>query len=331
VNERKTDREARWQPLVSQLACAVLASVSIGGCDVAADRPAEAAPGSAVSAPSSAPPPVATAAPADRPSAAAPVRPQQLPFSVEARDPSNAHALDPSILVPAACVLKDGLVTASGTFKAGLLVDPYARAGAVVELYVYSAGHEMVGYDGGKYMQRYQLAQVSEEHTFAINRPGPWIVSVPFGGQEPAASCEVAVQPMHRSTPVVSAPLASVAPTGVQHLAISKVSDANVRVESCVLDKGVVTATGSFRGDLPAIYNRVGSVLELYVYATPPAPGSPATQLADLTREQPLKMYANTNKSWAISGPIDTRLGQAARCEISVEETHNFEGAPNVY
>jgi hypothetical protein len=210
-------------------------------------------------------------------------------------------------------------------------VDPYARAGAVVELYVYSAGHEMVGYDGGKYMQRYQLAQVSEEHTFAINRPGPWIVSVPFGGQEPAASCEVAVQPMHRSTPVVSAPLASVAPTGVQHLAISKVSDANVRVESCVLDKGVVTATGSFRGDLPAIYNRVGSVLELYVYATPPAPGSPATQLADLTREQPLKMYANTNKSWAISGPIDTRLGQAARCEISVEETHNFEGAPNVY
>jgi hypothetical protein len=168
---------------------------------------------------------------------------------------------------------------------------------------------------------------VPQEDTFAINRLDPWTVSVPFGGQEPAASCEVAVQPMHRSTPVVSAYLAAATPAAVQRLAVSKVSNADIRVESCILEKGIVTATGSL-GEVPAFYNRVGAVLELYVYASSAAPG---TQLADLSREQPLKMYANANRPWSLSAPIDTRLGRAATCEISVEETHNFDGASNVY
>jgi hypothetical protein len=42
-------------------------------------------------------------------------------------------------------------------------------------------------------------------------------------------------------------------------------------------------------------------------------------------------MYANAGKPWSLSVPVDARLGRAASCELSVGETHNFEGAPNAY
>jgi hypothetical protein len=184
-----------------------------------------------------------------------------------------------------------------------------------VELYVYSRPSE------GPWGT--QLARVSDARTFPIDGTGPWTVTVPVDVREDDLPplCEVAVQPMHRPFPVVHAPQVlpkSTAPP--RQLPISVDSEGDYLVPaSCVLEGGIATATGSYKENyVPALFSRVGSVVELYLY-TSVSPGR-GTQLADLSREKPDGMQ--NDSGWTVSAPLDPRLGRAGSCQVSIQPTY---------
>lgn len=93
---------------------------------------------------------------------------------------------------------------------------------------------------------------------------------------------------------------------------------------SCVLQDGVLTATGSFTGEfVPEDYERYGDVVELYVYT------AEAIQLADLSAEKP---YPIGGKGpWHVTVPVETQFGTPTHCLVAVQSTHAFMGAPNVF
>lgn len=97
---------------------------------------------------------------------------------------------------------------------------------------------------------------------------------------------------------------------------------------SCVLQDGVLTATGSFTGGfVPEDYERYGDVVELYVY-TAVSQGQ-AIQLADLSAEKP---YPIGGKGpWKVTVPVETQFGTPTHCLVAVQSTHAFMGAPNVF
>jgi len=98
----------------------------------------------------------------------------------------------------------------------------------------------------------------------------------------------------------------------------------------CLLFRDEVTASGAFGGgSAPEAYARVGAVVELYVFSTATADNPQGTQLASLNGgEEPYPMYRAT-PGWKVSTSVDYSLGTPARCEVSVQPTHDFEGAGN--
>jgi hypothetical protein len=232
--------------------------------------------------------------------------------------------LDVSILLPESCVLTNGIVTATGNFRDGQVPEIYQRSGAVVELYVYTRpSTENLGGNN--------IASLLDEHPYPMIGSGPWIVTTPlYADWDPTgATCVVAVQPTHKSVPVVSAPrsVATIA-TGIQRLPISVSTDdpgASILIPaSCILQNGMVTAIGTLKdGYAPGSYTRGGAVVELYVYSSA-SPGK-GTQLADLSQEHPDFIAMGP---WTVTVPIDTRLGRPASCQVDVESTHEFQSAP---
>jgi hypothetical protein len=99
---------------------------------------------------------------------------------------------------------------------------------------------------------------------------------------------------------------------------------------SCTVDHGVATAAGTFRGNVPELYMRVGAVVELYVYASPGA-DLPAMQVARLGEERPFRVGTGGGTNWTTTAPVAADRGVLARCEVAVQVTHEFQGAGNVY
>lgn len=117
----------------------------------------------------------------------------QLTISVQPADPSNPSAPDSSqILLPSSCSLRNGIVTATGTFNGGFVPESYVRIGGVVELYVYSSPSDSAS-------QGTQLADLANEHPSVMGGSGAWTVTAPLDtqlGMTPA-TCQVDVQQTH--------------------------------------------------------------------------------------------------------------------------------------
>lgn len=100
---------------------------------------------------------------------------------------------------------------------------------------------------------------------------------------------------------------------------------------SCVVDGTNVTATGTYQGGFaPQVYARYGDVIDLYVFTSPVSGYSSGIQLAagPFTRNAPAIAGPG---SWTVTVPLDVSLGQAARCTVAAQPTHDFEGAPSAY
>ena len=99
---------------------------------------------------------------------------------------------------------------------------------------------------------------------------------------------------------------------------------------SCTVTSTTATASGVYRGGLaPDVYPRAGDVIDLYVFSRA-APGYlDGIQLASpFTSNAP---RIGGTGSWTVTVPIDISLGQPARCLLSAQPTHDFEGAPSAY
>jgi hypothetical protein len=100
---------------------------------------------------------------------------------------------------------------------------------------------------------------------------------------------------------------------------------------TCVLRGSEATAAGIYSGFVAQGYLRVGDVVELYVY-TEPMPGYPeGLQLGVLSSERPAAVVAGTGASWTTTVPVNLTLGTPAVCAVTVQATHQFEGASNAY
>jgi hypothetical protein len=257
-----------------------------------------------------------------------------LPITLEADDPTDPEGLSTAILRPTSCILRGGVVTATGDFARQELPDAYGLVGAVVELYVYANPAEPV--DQGR-----QLARLRAEQAYPISGPGPWTVTVPLEGPGRfAARCEVAIQPTHRSTREVTATARALpaAPAIPLHFGVEGVGSAALGISqssllqpvSCVREGDVVTARGTFRGErVPEAFQRRGDVVRLYVYAAPTISSPTGMQLADLSGEHTFSLL--TAGPWVVSTVVDPMLGEATRCGVAVQQTHHFEAPPNAY
>ena len=99
---------------------------------------------------------------------------------------------------------------------------------------------------------------------------------------------------------------------------------------SCHLSDSTATATGGYGGFVAEDYHRVGDVVELYVY-TAPTPGYPdGIQVGELSSEKPALVASGSASTWTSTVPVGS-LGSPTRCAVTVQATHQFEGAPNAY
>jgi Bacterial regulatory proteins, luxR family len=97
---------------------------------------------------------------------------------------------------------------------------------------------------------------------------------------------------------------------------------------SCKVTAASVTATGTYRDGFAAeIYARYGDVIDLYVFSRPTADYPEGIQLAiePLTRHSP---FIGGNGPWTVTVPLDSTLGQPARCMVAAQPTMDFQGAP---
>jgi hypothetical protein len=121
-------------------------------------------------------------------------------------------------------------------------------------------------------------------------------------------------------------------PIGVQRVNDRVSSPATIlHPTSCVVEGSSVIATGTFNGFVPQIYLRVGDVVELYVYAAPVSGYPKGVQLALLSSEKPAAIRGGSGTAWTIRTPLDLSLGSPHRCAVTVQATHQFEGAGNAY
>jgi hypothetical protein len=101
---------------------------------------------------------------------------------------------------------------------------------------------------------------------------------------------------------------------------------------SCTVTATSATATGTYRGGfVPAVYERYGDVIDLYVFTRPAAGQPDGIQLADepFTRHAPF-LYGGSRR-WTVTVPLGRQpfsLGQPARCMVAAQPTMDFQGAP---
>jgi hypothetical protein len=99
---------------------------------------------------------------------------------------------------------------------------------------------------------------------------------------------------------------------------------------SCVLSRSSVTATGS-ASFVAQGYLRLGDVVELYVYTAPSSGYPDGYQLGYLSQEKAPYLEGGSGGTWTVTVPLDTTLGTAARCAVTVQATHQIEDAPSAY
>lgn len=118
---------------------------------------------------------------------------QSLP--VEVQSDAAMHAAGnggpSSVLVPSACVLAGGTVTARGTYQGGFAANVYPRYGDVIVLYVFTA--PTAGFTDGV-----QVAELSQATGPSIGGSGQWQVTVPVDlSLGSPVRCLLAAQPTH--------------------------------------------------------------------------------------------------------------------------------------
>lgn len=97
---------------------------------------------------------------------------------------------------------------------------------------------------------------------------------------------------------------------------------------SCKVTATSVTAAGTYRdGFATEIYARYGDVIDLYVFTRPRAGYPKGIQLASepFTRHSP---FIGGKGPWTVTVPLDSTLGQPARCLVAAQPTMDFQGAP---
>jgi hypothetical protein len=82
---------------------------------------------------------------------------------------------------------------------------------------------------------------------------------------------------------------------------------------------------------VPAVYQRYGDVIDLYVFTRPVAGYPDGIQLADepFTRHAPF-VYSGSGR-WTVTVSLDKQsfsFGQPARCMVAAQPTMDFQGAP---
>jgi hypothetical protein len=101
---------------------------------------------------------------------------------------------------------------------------------------------------------------------------------------------------------------------------------------SCTVTAASATATGTYLGGfVPAVYQRYGDVIDLYVFTRPIAGYPGGIQLADepFTRHAPFVYSAS--RRWTVTVPLDRQLfsfGQPARCMVAAQPTMDIQLAP---
>lgn len=97
---------------------------------------------------------------------------------------------------------------------------------------------------------------------------------------------------------------------------------------SCKVTARSATATGAYRDGIAAeVYARYGDVIDLYVFSLPTAGYPEGIQLANepFTRHSP---FIGGKGPWTVTVPLDSTLGQPARCMVAAQPTMDFQGAP---
>jgi hypothetical protein len=97
---------------------------------------------------------------------------------------------------------------------------------------------------------------------------------------------------------------------------------------SCKVTATRVTAAGTYRDGFAAgVYARYGDVIDLYVFSRPTTGYPEGIQLADepFTRHSP---FIGGKGPWTVTVPLDSTLGQPARCIVAAQPTMDFQGAP---
>jgi len=97
---------------------------------------------------------------------------------------------------------------------------------------------------------------------------------------------------------------------------------------SCEVTATSVTAAGTYRDGFAAgVYARYGDVIDLYVFSRPTAGYPEGIQLASapFTRHSP---FIGGTGPWTVTVPLDSTLGQPARCMVAAQPTMDFQGAP---
>jgi hypothetical protein len=97
---------------------------------------------------------------------------------------------------------------------------------------------------------------------------------------------------------------------------------------SCKVTATSVTAAGTYRDGFAAgVYARYADVIDLYVFSRPTTGYPEGIQLASepFTRHSP---FIGGKGPWTVTVPLDSALGQPARCMVAAQPTMDFQGAP---
>jgi hypothetical protein len=144
------------------------------------------------------------------------------------------------------------------------------------------------------------------------------------------------------TTPAGSVPAATAVTAARSHsVPVSVQSDAAMRAagnqgpsssilvpSSCKVTATSVTAAGTYRDGFAAgVYARYGDVIDLYVFSRPTTGYPEGIQLASepFTRHSP---FIGGKGPWTVTVPLDSTLGQPARCMVAAQPTMDFQGAP---
>ena len=97
---------------------------------------------------------------------------------------------------------------------------------------------------------------------------------------------------------------------------------------SCKVTAASATAAGTYRDGFAAeVYPRYADVIDLYVFSRPTTGYPDGIQLASepFTRHSP---FIAGKGPWTVTVPLDSTLGQPARCMVAAQPTMDFQGAP---
>jgi len=101
---------------------------------------------------------------------------------------------------------------------------------------------------------------------------------------------------------------------------------------SCTVTATSATATGTYQGGfVPAVYQRYGDVIDLYVFTRPLAGYPDGIQLANLPFTPRAPFIYGLSHRWSVTVPLERQLfafGQPARCMVAAQPTMDFQGAP---